>query len=94
MPDLKKYWQELRVIEESLPHYVWLTSLENRSKGQGGGAMVEVTAAVAAKLLHGKSHRRSTEEEIVGYRSRREETQREAFHQRLRDKGIAAVQID
>jgi len=93
MADLKKYWQDLRAIEETLPDYVWLTSLENRSKGQVGGSIVEVTGAVAAKLLHGKSHRPATEEEIHIHRSQQEETQRQAFQQRLRDRGIAVVHV-
>ena len=94
MADLKKYWQDLRAIEETLPDFVWLTSLANRQWGHAGGSMVEVAAAVAAKLLHGKSHRSATEEEIAGHQSQREETQRQAFQQRLRDRGIAVVQIE
>jgi hypothetical protein len=93
MADLKKYWQELRAMEKSLPDYVWLISLENRSQGQVGGAIVEVAAAVAAKLLHAKSHRPATEEEIHTHRSQQEEIQRQAFQQRLRDQGIAVVSI-
>ena len=57
MPDLKKYWQEIRAIEKSLPAEVWLVSLQNLAKGHVGGSMVEVAAVVAAKLLHAKSQR-------------------------------------
>ena len=57
MPDLKKYWQEIRAIEKSLPAEVWLVSLANLAKGQVAGSMVEAAAAVAAKLLYSKSQR-------------------------------------
>jgi hypothetical protein len=93
MADLKKYWQDLHALEKSLPAYVWLTSLENRAKGQVGGAIVEVAAAVAAKLLHAKSHRPATEEEIHAHRAQQEAIQRQAVQQRLRDKGIAVVSV-
>jgi hypothetical protein len=93
MADLKKYWQELRAIEESLPDFMWLMSLENRSKGQVGGSMVEVAAAIAAKLLYAKSHRPATEEETQVHLSQQEDIQRQTFQQRLRDKGIAVVPV-
>ena len=41
MPDLKKYWQEIRALEQSLAGDVWLMSLENRARGQVAGSMVE-----------------------------------------------------
>jgi hypothetical protein len=97
MADLKKYWQDLRAIEESLPDCVWLASLENRSKGQAGGevggSIVEVTASVAAKLLHGRSHRQATEEEIRLHARQQEKLQRQELQQRLREQGIAVVQV-
>ena len=65
MPDLKKYWQEIRAIEKSLPAEVWLVSLQNLAKGQVGGSMAEAGSAVAAKLLHAKSQRLATEEELI-----------------------------
>jgi hypothetical protein len=93
MADLKKYWQDLHALEKSLPGYLWLASLENRAKGQVGGAIVEVAAAVAARLLHAKSHRPATEEEIHAHLSQQAEIQRQALQQRLRDKGIAVVAV-
>ena len=59
MFSLKKYWQVLREIEKSLPDYVYLYS-------QGG--LVEVGAAVAARLLQAGSHRLATPEEIQQHR--------------------------
>ncbi len=84
MFNLKKYWQALREIEKTLPQYVWLYS-------QGG--LVEVVAAVAARLLQVKSHRLATPEEIQHYREQQQELQKQQFQQRLRDKGIAVVPV-
>ena len=93
MADLKKYWQALRAIEESLPEFVWLVSVDNPAKGQVGGSMVEVAAALAAKLLYTKSHRPATEEETQAHLAQQEQIQRQAFQQRLRDKGVAVVPV-
>jgi hypothetical protein len=93
MPDLKKYWQEIRSLEQSLPDYVWLTSLDHAAKGQVGGCIVEVAAAVAAKLLHAKSHRLATEEETQAHRASQESTKREALTQQLQHQGITVVPV-
>jgi 2,4-dienoyl-CoA reductase-like NADH-dependent reductase (Old Yellow Enzyme family) len=93
MPDLKKYWQEIRAIEKSLPTEVWLVSLQNLAKGQVGGAIVEVAAAAAAKLLHAKSQRLATDEEIEAHKARQAETQRQVFEQRMRKQGIAVIPV-
>lgn len=94
MPDLKKYWQDIRAIEQSLPAEVWLMSLENRTRGQIAGSMAEVGAGAAARLLHGKSHRLATEDEILTHATRQSETTRQAFEQKLRDKGIAIIPVE
>ncbi len=93
MPDLKKYWQEIRAIEKSLPAEVWLVSLQNLAKGHVGGAIVEVAAAVAAKLLHAKSQRLATDEEIEAHKAQQAETQRQVFEQRMRKQGIAVIPV-
>jgi hypothetical protein len=93
MPDLKKYWQEIRAIEKSLPAEVWLVSIQNLAKGQVGGAMAEVAAAVAAKLLHAKSQRLATEEEIETHKAQQAETQRQVLEQRMRSQGIAVIPV-
>jgi 2,4-dienoyl-CoA reductase-like NADH-dependent reductase (Old Yellow Enzyme family) len=93
MPDLKKYWQEIRAIEKSLPTEVWLVSLQNLAKGQVGGAIVEVAAAAAAKLLHAKSQRLATDEEIEAHKARQAEIQRQVFEQRMRKQGIAVIPV-
>jgi 2,4-dienoyl-CoA reductase-like NADH-dependent reductase (Old Yellow Enzyme family) len=93
MPDLKKYWHEIRAIEKSLPAEVWLVSLQNLAKGQVGGAIVEVAAAVAAKLLHAKSQRLATDEEIQAHKARQDETKRQVFEQQMRSQGIAVIPL-
>jgi hypothetical protein len=93
MPDLKRYWQEIRAIEKSLPAEVWLVSLQNLAKGQVGGAIVEAAAAVAAKLLHAKSQRLATEEEVQAHKGQQDETKREVFEQRMRSQGIAVIPV-
>ena len=85
MFNLRKYWQVLREIEQTLPDYVWLYS-------QGG--LVEVGAAVAAQLLQAKSHRLATPEEIQQHRDQQRELQKQEFQQRLREKGIAVVPLE
>ena len=93
MPDLKKYWQEIRTIENSLPAEVWLVSLQNLAKGQVGGAIVEVAAAVAAKLLHAKSQRLATDDEIEAHKAQQDEIKRQLFDQRMRSQGIAVIPV-
>ena len=93
MPDLKKYWQEIRAIEKSLPAEVWLVSLQNLAKGQVGGAIVEVAAAVAAKLLHGKSQRLATEDEVQAHKAQQAGIQRQVLEQQMRKQGIAVIPL-
>ena len=93
MPDLKKYWHEIRAIEKSLPAEVWLVSLQNLAKGQVGGAIVEVAAAVAAKLLHAKSQRLATEDEVQLYKAQQAEIQRQVLELQMRKQGIAVIPL-
>jgi hypothetical protein len=93
MRDLKKYWQEVRAIEATLAESVWLTSFDDRKSGQVGGSVTEVPAAVAARLLHAKTHRVSSEAEIQGYLEREQERKRDTFHERLRVQGIAVAPV-
>jgi hypothetical protein len=93
MPDLKKYWHEIRAIEKSLPAEVWLVSLQNLAKGQVGGAIVEVAAAVAAKLLHAKSQRLATEDEVQVHKAQQAEIQRQVLELQMRKQGIAVIPL-
>jgi len=94
MPDLKQYWREIRAIEESLPADVWLVSVENRARGQVAGSIAEVAAEVAAKLLHAKSQRLATAEEIRAHQAGQAAAQRQVFEQRLRNQGIAVIPVE
>ena len=80
-------------MEQSLGGDVWLMSLENRARGQVAGSIAEVGAEAAAKLLHSKSHRLATEEEIDAHQARQLATQRAGFQKKLRDEGIAIIPV-
>ncbi len=94
MPDLKKYWNDVRDVENSLADFVWLMSVERRAKGEVGGRIAEVSAQVGARLLHAGSHRQATEEEIQAHQEQQDQARREAFRQRLQRQGIAMVPVN
>ena len=93
MADLKRYWQEIRAIERSLPRFVWMVSIEDSLRGRVGGSITEVSAAHAAPLLHAKTHRIAAEEEVRGYRAGEESVKKAAFEERLRKRGVAVVTV-
>ncbi|MGA3189238.1 MAG: hypothetical protein ABSF22_19200 [Bryobacteraceae bacterium] len=93
MRDLKVYWQEVRTLERTLPEFVWLMSIEDRKRGMVGGRMAEVGAEPAAKLLHAKSHRMATEEEIAAHLVKEDQARRQSIHDGLRRRGIAVVSV-
>jgi hypothetical protein len=93
MRDLRQYWQEVRTLERSLPEFVWLMSLEDPKRGMVGGRMAEVGAAAAAQLLHARSHRMATEEEIAAHLEKENQARRQSAHDGLRRKGIAVVAV-
>lgn len=94
MRDFQKYWQEIRALAAELPPYVWVVSLDDPKRGMRSGALVEVAADTAAKLLHNHSHRRATEEELEAHRTAEASAQRAAFHERLRAKGVTVVSVE
>ena len=87
MRDLKKYWREVHSLAQDLPQFVWLMPTK------AVGALVEVKAEVAAKLMHSGSHRLATEEEKNAHRQGQDTQRRRAFHDDLRKKGIAVVPV-
>jgi hypothetical protein len=91
--DLRRYWQEIRTLERSLPEFLWLISLSDALRGHVGGAIVEVAAAQAALLLYAKTHRAATDEEIREHQDREEAKRRAAEEEKLRRQGIAVVAI-
>jgi hypothetical protein len=93
MPDAKRYWQEVRAIERSLPKFVWMVSIEDSLRDRLGGSMAEVSAGHAAPLLHAKSHRIAAEDEVRAHRSGEERVKKAENERRLRKKGIAVVDV-
>ena len=93
MPDLKKYWSDVRAAESGLSDFVWLMSLDRPAKGEIGGRISEASRQVAARLLLAGSHRRATEGEIQAHEVQQDLVRREAFRQRLQRQGIAMVPV-
>ncbi len=94
MPDLRRYWEEIRAIEQSLPQSLWIVSLEDALRDRVAGMIVEVVAGVAAKMLHAKSHRVATEDEVRAERDRQDGVKRSAAEERLRRLGVAVVEVE
>jgi len=92
--DLKKYWREVRELERSLPTFVWLMSLDDPWRGLTGGVLAEAPAEQGAKLLHAKSHRLATAEEIAGHMEQRSAAARREFQESLRRRGITIVAVE
>ncbi len=93
MPDLKKYWREIRDIERTLPEFCWVVSLEDPKRGQKGGSIAQVRGSTAAKLLHAKSHRLANEMEIEDHYEQEAAAKKRLFYERLRSLGIAVTTI-
>ncbi len=85
MRDVRSYWKEIHALQATLPDFLRVTS--------GEGAVIEVSAAVAAKLLHAKSHRLATEEEIRARAADEDARNRETAEEELRRRGIAVVTV-
>ncbi len=85
MLDLRQYWREIREIESGLSDYLWVVD--------AAGQLVEVTRGIAAKLLHGKSHRIATEEEVQAYMAKTGADAREAMRAELRRRGVDTVAL-
>jgi len=84
MRDVQRYWQEIRAIENALPQFVWVIAED---------CLIEVARAVAAKLLHAKSHRLATEEEIASEKARETEAKKRAAAERRTKEGVVVVEV-
>lgn len=82
MRDVRRYWQEVRVIEAGLPEFVWLV---------GDGPPVHVPAAQAALFLHAKSHRIAEDSEIAAHQAAEHEQDFQTRREQLRRQGVAVV---
>lgn len=85
MFDLRRYWQEIRALEGALPQYLWIVD--------AAGVLIEVTARIGAKMLHAKSHRVATEDEVAAHREQEEAREREAAAESKRRRGVEVVSI-
>ncbi|MBZ5601803.1 MAG: hypothetical protein LAO79_05805 [Acidobacteriia bacterium] len=86
MFDLRRYWQEIRALEGALPQYLWIVD--------AAGVLIEVTARIGAKMLHAKSHRVATEDEVAAHRDREEAKNREAAAEKRRRNGVEVVAVE
>ena len=84
MRDLQQYWAEIRAIENGLPQFVWVIAED---------CLIEVARAVAAKLLHARSHRLATEEEVARRKAQKAEAKKRQNIEKKRRDGIAVVEL-
>ncbi len=84
MRDLQRYWQEIHAIESGLPQFVWVIAED---------CLIEVARAVAARLLHAKSHRLATEDEVEARKVREAKAAKEAEAERRRKEGVEVVEV-
>lgn len=89
MITIQDYWREIRALEERLPEFVWLV----RTAGDAG-IVTETPASVAARLLHGKSHRIATGEEVQAHVEREKAAIKAAKVERMRRSGAALVVVE
>jgi len=84
MRDIRRYWKEVRALEESLPEFVWLVDVE-------GSVPVQVGAGRAAQLLLAKSHRVASEDELSVQREKEKAERKELQRDLRRKQGVAVV---
>jgi hypothetical protein len=91
VPDLRRYWLEVRTLERSLPEFVWLMGIEDPVRRLPGGGPVEVPAAGAARLLHEQSHRIATDAEITEHLAKEAAKKQRAIDDDMQRRGVAVV---
>ena len=93
MPDLRRYWREIRTIESTLHEPTWLVSLDDMAQESHSPYVVEVSAGVAARFLHAKSHRLASQDEIEAQRDKEAVAKRMAIYDSLLKRGITVVAL-
>lgn len=88
MNDIRQYWKTVRAIEATLPADVWLVAMDSPD------FVTQAPAETAAKMLHAKSHRVATEEEVEAHHAREAATNKNARRERLRRSGAAVVAVE
>ena len=86
MRDIRRYWQEVRALEASLPEFLWLVDVD-------GSSPVEVAARRGAQLLIAKSHRVASQDEVCAQGMRDKAAERELRRNTLRQEGVAVVTL-
>lgn len=89
MITIQDYWREVRALEDRLPEFVWLVS----KTADTAGFVTQAPASVAARLLHGKSHRIATEEEVQAHLEHEQAAVKAAKQERMRRSGAAVVVV-
>lgn len=84
MRDLQQYWAEIRALENGLPQFVWVIAED---------CLIEVARAVAARLLHAKSHRLATDEEIAARQAEEAQRKKARDREKKRKDGVVVVEV-
>ena len=87
---IQQYWREIRALEETLPAFVWLVA----TAAGAPPIVTEVSAQVAAKLLHARSHRMAEKTEVDAHHVREAATVKQAKRERMRKSGSTVVVVD
>jgi hypothetical protein len=83
--DLRQLHITLKRIEDELPsgEFPLVVSIENRANRQNGGIITDVTRAMAARLIHARTHRLATDEEAAAHLASETQAREESRHARL-----------
>ena|SRR5579884_3598478 len=73
MYTIRERMKRLRQIEETLPEFLYVVSVEDKSRGIMGGRMTHVSRGIAAGLLDAGSHRIATDDEVTAHEAQEEE---------------------
>jgi len=91
MNDIRQYWRAVRAIEATLPEFV---SLVDAVENEDVVVVTQVAAEIAAKMLHAKTHRVATQEEVDAHREGEAAANKNARRERLRRSGAAVVAVE
>jgi hypothetical protein len=86
---IQQYWKDRRMLEATLPEFVWLVAT-------AAGAppfVTQAAAGLAAKLLHAKSHRVASDEEVEAHHVHDATALKQARQERMRKSGAAVVVV-
>jgi hypothetical protein len=91
MNNVREYWKTVRVIAETLPEFVYLVeAVENKDVV----VVTQVGADLAAKLIHAKTHRIATQDEVDAHQAGEVAANKNARLERLRRSGAAVVAVE